>query len=95
MLFAKCVFVESADGFPEEIKRRPLLPLSGAVGPHPVEQLSGVGGRDAETSPGLDDGRGGESHHHHADVPLQHLPTERPGGTKHEDTGSQYRHQQA
>lgn len=43
-----------------------------------VQHVFGVGGRDAEAGPGLDDGRGGEAHHHHADVPLQHLPPERP-----------------
>lgn len=48
---------------------------------YPAEHVFRVGGRDAEARPGLDDGRSGEAHDHHADVPLQHLPAERSGGT--------------
>lgn len=45
---------------------------------HRVQHVSGVSGRHAEAGSGLDDGRRREAHHHRADVPLQHLPTERP-----------------
>lgn len=41
-----------------------------------VDHLARVGGRQAEPGARLDDGRGGKTHHHHADVPLQHFPTE-------------------
>jgi len=53
---------------------------------YPVEQVSRVGGRDAEARPGLDDGRSGEAHDHHPDVPLQHLPAERSGEERRPET---------
>lgn len=46
-----------------------------------VEHVFRVGGRDAEACPRLDDGRRRKAHDHHADVPPQHLPAKRSGGT--------------
>ncbi len=57
---------------------------------YPVEHVFCVGGWDAEPRPGLDDGRSGEAHDHHPDVPLQHLPAKRSGGSKN-DTRTQHR----
>lgn len=41
---------------------------------HLVQHLSGVRGRQTEASSGLSNGSRRETHHHHADPPLQHLP---------------------
>ena len=47
-----------------------------------VEHVFGVGGGDAETRSGLDDGRCWEPYYHHTNVPLQHLPPKCPEDVK-------------
>lgn len=51
-----------------------------------VQRFFGVSRRHAEASSGLDDGRGREAHDDHTYVPLQHLPTKRPGHNTHTHT---------